>query len=609
MAGGGRFKIKGGIASHGEAVVEDGALLITGVAAGGTDNHNLLINLGPPSDDHPQYLHLPGRAGGQVAFGGTAVAEELELSGSTDAALGRIRLSSPVTLDDVSLGDQVAFRYDATFSTAIPFIGGFISSFGTVSFSNAFFIWALLAEGKVYEEGVDPGFAAFTLFNALPQIVNDGNFDLVQALVLNAGVQHHRNSAGTSTTVQTVGLSFAPMTRASIAGAVMTKTAGDNAVRFAPVFSTVAGATANFGTLRGLHCLNPAQGLFQPGGGVETMTAYLGVDINAVPFGGNVLKVGFRSALVDATLTRMIQNLSTAQSEFGFGDIHLNDNTAVKLGASLASPDILLFWDTASSSFRISPFFGTGGNPLDFTGTATDEWIIDSGLGDIGIQFDVDTISFGTTASTPNSSNFFTIFAAPNLRQVQIAGEYSDVLWTAGGAIDVNGLAVSDLQAFKINSPAVILNGGTILDFSNLFVQAMPSFGGTRMQALRVLGRSRLDGLMTHNEATLAQLTADVAALALPPNNLGRFVLLQDADNLGPWTIQGIVNVQVGDSVYFINNGANAWDFGHEDAGAAAADRIITPTAATWTLGAREFAKLWYDPVATRWRILESNGA
>ena len=31
MAGGGRFKIKGGIASHGEAVVEDGALLITGI--------------------------------------------------------------------------------------------------------------------------------------------------------------------------------------------------------------------------------------------------------------------------------------------------------------------------------------------------------------------------------------------------------------------------------------------------------------------------------------------------------------------------------------------------------------------------------------------------
>lgn len=34
MAGGGRFKVKGGIASKGEAVVEDGALLVTGIAAG-----------------------------------------------------------------------------------------------------------------------------------------------------------------------------------------------------------------------------------------------------------------------------------------------------------------------------------------------------------------------------------------------------------------------------------------------------------------------------------------------------------------------------------------------------------------------------------------------
>ena len=34
MAGGGRFKIKGGIASKGEAVVVDGALLVTGISGG-----------------------------------------------------------------------------------------------------------------------------------------------------------------------------------------------------------------------------------------------------------------------------------------------------------------------------------------------------------------------------------------------------------------------------------------------------------------------------------------------------------------------------------------------------------------------------------------------
>jgi len=168
---------------------------------------------------------------------------------------------------------------------------------------------------------------------------------------------------------------------------------------------------------------------------------------------------------------------------------------------------------------------------------------------------------------------------------------------------------VSDLQAFKINSPAVILNGGTIADMSNLYVAAMPSFGATRHQALRVLGRHRQDGLMTHNEATLATLTANVAALALPANNLGRFVLLQDADALGPWTIRGILNVQVGDMLHLVNDGTNAFLLGHQDVAAAAIDRIISPTGAAITLGPDESALLWYDPVATRWRILETTGA
>ncbi len=35
MAGGGRVKIKGGRASKGEVVVEDGALLVTGISGGG----------------------------------------------------------------------------------------------------------------------------------------------------------------------------------------------------------------------------------------------------------------------------------------------------------------------------------------------------------------------------------------------------------------------------------------------------------------------------------------------------------------------------------------------------------------------------------------------
>ncbi len=63
MAGGGRFKSKGGIASHGEAVVEDGALLITGVVV-------------PPAAGFPQepwFLGMSTRSMWDTDFlGGTA---------------------------------------------------------------------------------------------------------------------------------------------------------------------------------------------------------------------------------------------------------------------------------------------------------------------------------------------------------------------------------------------------------------------------------------------------------------------------------------------------------------------------------------------------------
>ena len=226
-----------------------------------------------------------------------------------------------------------------------------------------------------------------------------------------------------------------------------------------------------------------------------------------------------------------------------------------------------------------------------------------------GLQFQLEHISFGTTPADPTASNWFTIFTAPNLRQPSAAGEYSDVLWTAGGSIDVNGLAMTNVAAFKIDSPVVILNGGTIADLSNLHVDAMPTFGATRHQALRVTGRSRMDGLLCHNQATLATLVASVAALVLPANNLGRYVILMDADALGPWDVQGIVNDQVGDMFHVVNTGANTFRLAHQDVAAVAANRIISPTGAAINLGADESALLWYDPVATRWRIMETTGA
>lgn len=574
---------------------------------GGVTDHGALTGLS--DDDHSQYLLLAGRAGGQSAFGGTGAADTLELQGSSDAALGDILVNGPMTIGDVSAGDQIALRYDATFTTGGAFIGGFISSTGTVTYDNSLFIWALLAEGKTYNCAAAPGFAAFTLFNAIPTIQNSGNFNLVQALVLNVGVAHARVTSGTSTTQQTIGLAFSPQTRASVSGAVMTKTVGDVAVRCSPTFNTVAGSTVNLGTIIGLDCVSPAVALFGSQAGTENMAGYIGLSFPAMTFGGNVTKSVIRSSLNAATNARLIDNLGTAESDFGAGDIHLDDDTWLKMGNSVAAPDVVMGWQSATSALLFSTFFGVAGNPLLLQGTASDEWVFkQNGSLDIGIGFNVNAISFGTTLPTPNSNNWFTIFAAPNQRQPAVAGGYADVLWTAGGSIDINGLAMSDVSAFQINSPAAALNGGSIADFSNLYIAAMPSIG-TRSQALRVTGRTRVDGLMCHNQASLAQLTANVTQLTLPPNNAGRFVLLQTADASGPWTIRGILNVQVGDMVHIVNSGTNAFLLGHQDGAAAAADRIVSPTGAAITLGPDESALLWYDPVATRWRILETTGA
>jgi hypothetical protein len=576
------------------------------------EDHGALLGLG--DDDHLQYALLAGRLLGQTLIGGLDPTEELGLRGSADADLGIVRAFSPVIIDDIIASPiQQAFQWSSTFTASAPFIGGMIRDIGTVTYTNAFFIWALLAESRRYEAGVDPGFAAFTLFNVLPTIVNDGPFNLVQALVVNIGVVHERSTAGTSTTVHTIGMNFGAQARASLSGAVMTFINGMTAVNFSPTFSTVVGSTINFGTLRGLHAVNPAVALFQTAAGVETMTAYYAVDVAAIPFGGNVPKAALRSALTFATLARFLENTGGAESEFGTGDIHFNDSTAVKFGNTLAAPDMFLFWDPSTSAFRFSPFFGTGGNPLDFRGTALDEWIMGGpGLGDIGLAFDVNAIVFGDVLPTPNTNNWFVLFSAPNLRQVQVGGEYSDVLWTAGGSIDVNGLTVTDLQAFKINSPAVILNGGTIDDISNLFLDGMPSFGATLTQALRVLGRARVDGHVNQGSQSPAAIIIDQNDYQLGQNNNQRGVALISASSAR--TITGIDSsfgfAQIGDRVTLYNVGSFAITLTHQDVLSAAANRIITSTGVAYIIGPGDMVDLWYDDTGTlRWRMFAGTGA
>ena len=553
--------------------------------------------------------------GGQVVGGSNAL-NILSLVGSSDPDLGFIHFDSPMVIDfdytDTSVVDIIVY------DPVIPSSGAAVTSFILMNpdfvIDSGLFIASTVRELGTYNQAIAPGFAVQTVFLGQPTMEtttpgvqpNQSFMFASQALYENVGA----GVVGTHV-ANVIGVTHLPRMGARVAGDTMSVT-NWTGMTVGASFGTVAGTTIDFGTIRGVLMQNPALGLFQPGAGVEGMDAFYGLDVPAIAFDATAFKAAVRSALVDSTLTRFLWNIGTAQSEFGAGDIHLNDNTSVKLGNTSAAPDILIFWDTATSSLRFSPFFGTGGNPLDLTMTAADEAVWGgTGLGDIGIGFDVNAVVFGTTLPTPNSNNWFVQFAAPNLRQVQIGGEYSDVLWTAGGSIDVNGLAVSDLQAFKINSPAVILNGGTIADISNLFVSAMPSFGATRTQALRVLGRARIDGHMNSGSQSPAQITANQNDFQLGANNNQRAWVILDAD--ADWNITGIDAsfgfAQTGDRIYLYNDSNFDIALTHQDAASLAANRFICPESLPYVIHQQRGVWLWYDDTGTlRWRVMSTYG-
>lgn len=565
------------------------------------------------ADDLLGYLLLAGRAGGQQAIGGTGAADELQLRGSSDAALGRVSVQSPLEIDDVSAGDQIALRYRPTFTTGGPFIGGFISSAADVTYDNATFIWALLAEGTTYRAATGPGFAAFTLFNAIPTIVNAGNFDLVRALIMNVGLVHERSTSGTSNATLVVGVSFSPQCRASTSGAVLTKSVGDTAVRCAPTFSTVAGSTVNMGTIIGLDCVEPAAGLFQPSAGTENLTAYYGVRFQNITFASSGEKNALRCEMTDALDRYCIRNTGGARCDWG-GCVHFNCGVVQLLGngigfsLSLGSPaaSTTIYWNGTQLVF--DPLSSASNNLLwTFGGTHNILQSSDFGSGS-QLRLGFGRFAFGQTTAVGNQIG---IFVAPAFT-VTVAGEWHDFLLSQAGSLNVNGNAMSNVSAWNLNSRSITLSGGSITDITTLRVSGMTTsgIGAALTSALWVTGRSVFRGSINLAPITPAQLTGDVNDYqAHGTGNSQRAVVRLSSDASRNVTGFDVAISRVNDTIWAVNVGANNVVLQHQNAGSAAANRIISPTGADLTLGPDEAALLWYDDTTARWRILYTTGA
>lgn len=492
-----------------------------------------------------------------------------------------------------------------------PFIGGGILSNGTVGFTNQTWVWALLQESKVYQVGVNPAFAAFTLFNALAAIENDGNFNLVQAIILNCGVQHRRVTSGTSTTQQTIAVSQAASTRANVAGATMTKTVGDSAVRNFLTFSTVLGSTVNFGTVRGLWNGNPTVALFATQAGVENMTAYVGVEQDAVPFGGNVTKRALRSALTAATNTLMIENTGGAASDFGAGGVHFDDSAPVQFGgAAFNAQDVSLFWAPAN---YLSMFFTSNNDDLRFSCPAANRFLIDNAGGSTDGEYNFNCSTFSLGAQTGANGNQVGNFVTP-ARTIGVAGEWADFLLTQGGNLTVGGLSMSRVSAWVINGVSYANSTGTVTEADTLTVGGFPTSSPgvtiTDRQSLHVIGgRSRFDSVLQVETISPAALGAgdnnDWAGLLTnsPNNNMRQWARV--SGNATTSVLTGIDSTEAQDGDWFTltNISANTILVANEDTGSSAANRIITPDGNSYVLSENRSCDVRYDATSSRWRV------
>lgn len=571
-------------------------------------DHGLLAGLA--DDDHLQYLLLAGRAGGQSAFGGTAASEELLVQGTAAANLGIVRSGSPLVFDDHTAADALS-AYDISQTSAQSkgvIIGGGYNYSPTLTLTSPVAIIEAVRGAPTVIPGAVLGFAVFSLFQDLAVYEAAAAFDPIAATAMNVGSTTRNGFAAVRTQAASTAVNYGHQVRTTVAGASQTITAQSGLI-MRPTFSTVAGSVAALGTIRGLWAQNPVVGLFQPSAGVETMAAYIAVDVDAIPFGGAVTKRALRSALTPAATTRFLDNTGGAQSNFGAGSARWNDAAGILLGSS---DDVLLNWDGALNQFEWDPVVG---DDLRIAFAAGIHTLRSSGFGggNARLRMGFERINFGSVGAIGNQ--MFNFVAAAFT--VTVAGEWVDALLTNATTLDINGNAMTNVDAWRVNPRTISLSGGSVTDVATLRLNGMTTSGiGTSLRsALVALGRVDVRGSVNLPPITPAALAADADDYAgqgsTSASNTQRSIVRVEASGAAR-TITGFdvaVN-QVNDTIWIINVGAtNDIILANQNAGSAAANRIITNTGADLTLNPDEAALLWYDDTDSRWRVLYTTGA
>ena len=426
------------------------------------------------------FFYKPGIAGGQTAFGGTVAADGLVLAANAAGNDGLIELDSEVQIDfdPTGLGLTHFINVIPTYTGAAGLNGGFNYSPSITVTSAVSIIEAIRGLPTITQEAAT-AFSAFTLFQALPIVRTvNASFNPMQALILNAGPANEVSGAiSPPVNPQLQGMNFAPQVRALTAGGLSSVT-NVTGVNIAPTWSTVAGSTSSVGTIRGMLVNDSAAALFQPVLGTETIANFIGLDVLnigvfSVPTGTTA---AVRSAITSGAGRFFLQNLSTAQSDFGSSNIRFNDLNGVIFGTS---DDFNIGW-AAGNFFFLN--FASLADQIRISNPSADRFLIDADSADHEFNFNCNRFSLG--AQTGAVGNQIGVFVAPAVT-VTIGGEFSQFLLTQAGNITVN--ANIDAFGWTINAPSFTAGTGTLTTAAALNVGGNPNLATTNRVGVRII--------------------------------------------------------------------------------------------------------------------------
>ncbi len=594
---------------------------------GGVGKHADLSDLGPPADDHEQYLLLAGRGGqtivddiafnGDILFGavtdeiagienqnlldvsgitggetiiaGTGASDELGLQGSTDVTLGLIRAFSKIMLEPVqsqavpvdNAGASIVFG--ETYTTTFPVTQVLLLNDSTWNANAGSSVAGRLLEDKsTVNVNENAGILAlFTVVNSSASyVVTDNANHIPNLFALRWAPLIKAQTSGTpppTALVSALNVTPGIVCSGLLSSYQITDLVG---VNFQPTWSVPEFSDADFGDCVALDFRGPQRGFLASNAGTKSLNDAAGIRMRA-PAAGLVVDSSWTAVLSESPPDAkhfVIRNTGGAKSTFGLGDLFFG---------TLDAEEFELTWDPATDVLALQT---TG---ADLT---------------VGLQLNATKISLGTVVPNPTDPVGFLTVKAPD----QVATVPGDFIFYdfRVSEVDDGGFALDNATLFDVGVPIYINNGGSLTTLTN-FTLGGVGFGSSTFKAqslwARVGARIRNSGIENWDSAAPAQITADQVAYDLGAVLVKRPILEVSTD--ASRTIQGIrfedTTEQDHDFITFYNVGSFDLVFGHEDVAAVANFRITSPTGADYVLGPEEWVTLWRDgPLATgRWRI------